>query len=163
KRFDRKVFSRALHDGYQSILVFRGDPRARKLLRPDMPAGNGHAFDPCGGSAATALHPSREDVPALCDGAPASERVCRPLAGRGGGGGAPAQHPLHRSLTRAELRAHRADCNPDPVRFPEPQGMVTPLPRLFAAERGLDPYTLPTLSELFDFAAAYAGDLGAAA
>jgi glycerophosphoryl diester phosphodiesterase len=50
-----------------------------------------------------------------------------------------------------------------PERFPEQDASVTPLARLFANQRGIDSYTLPTLLDLFDFANAYAGELGAAA
>jgi glycerophosphoryl diester phosphodiesterase len=58
------------------------------------------------------------------------------------------------------LRRYRADRNPDPVRFPTQDAAVTPLARLFAQEHGLDPYGVPTLADLFHFAAAYAGEPG---
>ncbi len=65
------------------------------------------------------------------------------------------------SLTLEQLRGYRADRNPDPERFPEQNAEVAPLARLFAAQRGMDPYAPPALRDLFDFALAYAGDLGA--
>src|SRR5262249_23782547 len=64
------------------------------------------------------------------------------------------------SLDLAQLRGYRADRNPDPRHFPEQDTTLTPLARLFAGQRGIDPYTPPTLEELFAFAAAYAGELG---
>jgi glycerophosphoryl diester phosphodiesterase len=67
------------------------------------------------------------------------------------------------ALMLAELRRYRADRNPDPGRFPDQNAEVTPLARLFAHARGLDPYGIPTLEELLQFAADYAGDMGARA
>jgi glycerophosphoryl diester phosphodiesterase len=63
-------------------------------------------------------------------------------------------------LALAELRAFRADRNPDPRRFPDQEASVTPLARLFAQQHGLDPYGIPTLAELLQFAADYAAELG---
>jgi glycerophosphoryl diester phosphodiesterase len=67
------------------------------------------------------------------------------------------------TTTLEQLRRYRADRNPDPRRFPYQDAGVTPVAVLFAHERGIDPYTLPTLVELFAFAEAYAGELGAKA
>ena len=82
-------------------------------------------------------------------------------------GGAP-WHPAEESravsgLSLKELRRYRADRNLDPARFPDQDAAVTPLVRLFAEEHGLDPYALPTLTDLFRFAEAYAGEMGARA
>jgi glycerophosphoryl diester phosphodiesterase len=68
--------------------------------------------------------------------------------------------PLVRKLTLAELRAYRADRNPDPVRFVRQDASITPLARLYAEQAPLDPYAVPSLSDLFAFAKAYAGELG---
>lgn len=75
-------------------------------------------------------------------------------------GGAPV--PVSR-LTLAELRRLRFARNPDPARFSDQDPSVTPLARVFADRRGIDPYAAPTLAELFAFTAAYAGSLGRAA
>src|SRR5262249_20129976 len=75
----------------------------------------------------------------------------------------PRTRPAVRSLTLEQLRHYRADGNPDPARFPEQRAGVPPLARLFAEQRGFDPYVVPTVSELIAFAAAYAGELGAQA
>src|SRR5262249_34326539 len=65
-----------------------------------------------------------------------------------------------RQLTLAQLRLYRLDRNPDPRRFPDQSADVPPLAARFAEERGLDPYGVPALTELFAFAAAYAGEPG---
>jgi len=64
------------------------------------------------------------------------------------------------SLTLTQLRGHHADANPDPKRFPHQDNTVTPLAHTFAEHHELDPYTPPTVADLFAFAVAYAGDLG---
>jgi glycerophosphoryl diester phosphodiesterase len=65
-----------------------------------------------------------------------------------------------RSLTLTQMRSYRADVNLDPKRFPQQDKSVTPLARIFAEHHEIDPYTPPTLTDLFAFAVAYAGDLG---
>src|SRR6266478_3980859 len=60
-------------------------------------------------------------------------------------------------LALAELRQIRVDRNPDPARFPHQVATPTPLANSFAAARGLDPFGLPTLDDLFAFVRAYAG------
>jgi glycerophosphoryl diester phosphodiesterase len=71
--------------------------------------------------------------------------------------------PAIADVTIAELRAWRADRNPDPRRFPRQDAKVTPLAAWFAQGRGIDPFAVPTLSHLFEFAASYAGGPGARA
>src|SRR5262245_53828417 len=66
-------------------------------------------------------------------------------------------------LSLAELRGYRAAGNPDPQRFPQQDATVTPLAGLFGDGAGMDPYAVPTVADLFAFAAAYAGEPGAAA
>lgn len=68
----------------------------------------------------------------------------------------PASRPLVRRLTLAQLRGYRADGNPAPQRFVDQDAAVTPLAALFAQQHGLDPYTPPTLMDLFAFAQTYA-------
>jgi glycerophosphoryl diester phosphodiesterase len=65
------------------------------------------------------------------------------------------------ALTLAELQSRRADRNPDPARFPTQDAVVTPLAGWFAERHGVDAFAVPTLSDLFLFAAAYAGEPGA--
>jgi glycerophosphoryl diester phosphodiesterase len=99
------------------------------------------AFDLGVTTVETDLHLTRDGIPVLCHDPVLDGRlVC--------------------SLSLAELRGWRADCNPDRGRFPEQDATVTPLARLFAGEEGIDPYTPPTLDDLLAFARAYAGDMG---
>jgi glycerophosphoryl diester phosphodiesterase len=67
---------------------------------------------------------------------------------------------LIRALPLAELRALRADANSDLNSFPQPQAECTPLAKRLAADYGIDPFGIPTLTELFGFAESYAGELG---
>jgi glycerophosphoryl diester phosphodiesterase len=87
-----------------------------------------------------------------------SARVCRPLGSDSAG--LLAARPPVRSLTLAELRRYAADQNPRPRRFPRQEAVVSPLARLFAGERGMDAYAVPTLADLFSFVDAYAGEPG---
>jgi glycerophosphoryl diester phosphodiesterase len=67
------------------------------------------------------------------------------------------------SLPLAQIRGYRVDGNPDPKHFPQQNSEITPLARMFADCQRIDPWTPPTLLEMFAFAFAYAGDLGKAA
>ena len=60
--------------------------------------------------------------------------------------------PLIRALTLDQLRTYRIG-----------NAAPTPLAQRFAAARGLDPYGISTVAELFDFVADYTGPLGAQA
>jgi len=117
------------------------------------------AFDAGVRSIETDVHRTRDGVavlchdPLLCD-PPYS--LLRPEST------APFAQPVSR-LTLAELRGYRADGNPDPRRFPDQSAAVTPLAALFAEQHGLHPYGIPTLEDLLQFTAAYAGELGARA
>lgn len=113
------------------------------------------AFDSGVTSVETDLHLTRDGIVVLCHDPIVPGRLCR---GQVGGGSF-----LISSLSLQQLRRYRADRNPDPERFAEQNAEATPLARLFAAERGMDAYALPTLVDFFDFASAYAGDLGAKA
>ena len=119
------------------------------------------AFDAGVTTIETDIHLTADGVPVLFHDHALSERLCSRRAESNGP--EPRTHPLLRSLTLAELRGYRADRNPDPSRFPTQDARVPPVAAAFAAAHGIDPYTPPTLAELFAFAAAYAGDPGAAA
>lgn len=116
------------------------------------------AFDLGVTSVETDLHLSRDGVPILYHDATITERLCRLLPGSDAPD--PAQQPLVSTLTLDQIRGYRADRNPDPRRFPDQDARVTPLARVFAEQRGIDPYTPPTLADLLAFAAAYTGPLG---
>jgi glycerophosphoryl diester phosphodiesterase len=119
------------------------------------------AFDLGVSTVETDLHLTRDGIPVLYHDPAVTERLCR--LGPPAAAPDPAGHPLVSGLTLAQLRGYRADRNPDPERFPAQDSAVTPLAALVAGQRGLDPYAPPPLAELFAFADAYAGDLGAAA
>jgi glycerophosphoryl diester phosphodiesterase len=116
--------------------------RGARGLRPEntLPSFEA-AFDVGVSSVETDLHLTADGVVVLCHD-PLME-------------GAPV-----RGLSLAELRRHRLDRNPDPARFPGQSADVPELGRAFAAERGFGPYAAPALADLFDFAAAYAGEPG---
>ena len=108
----------------------------------------------------TDLHLTRDDVVVLSHDPFLISRHCRevspnavPLANR----------PSVRSLTLAQIRCYAADQNPDSARFRDQTAAVTPVAQQFAAARGIGPFAVPTLADLFDFASAYAGPLGEAA
>lgn len=107
----------------------------------------------------TDLHLSRDGVPIISHDPHITERMCRPVAGSETVIDPP-RRPLISTLTLTELRRYRADLNPDAERFPEQNADVTPVAKLFAGARGIDPFTPPTLAELFEFVAAYASGPG---
>jgi glycerophosphoryl diester phosphodiesterase len=109
----------------------------------------------------TDVHLTADGVPVLYHDAVLSTQLCRPLPGSPVPD--PVHHPPVRSLSLAQLRRYRADCNPDPPRFPRQDASVTPAARLFAECHGLDPFVPPALADLLLFTEAYAGDLGATA
>jgi glycerophosphoryl diester phosphodiesterase len=116
------------------------------------------AFDLGVTTVETDLHLTADGVPVLVHDPFLSARLYRCRVD--GVGVDPAQAPLVRGLTLAQWRDYLADRNPDPRRFPDQDAAVTPLARSFADLHGLDPYSPPSLADLFAFAAAYAGDLG---
>jgi glycerophosphoryl diester phosphodiesterase len=99
------------------------------------------AFDLGVSSVETDLHLTRDGVPVLCHDPVVGGRWVR-------------------EMDLAELRGYRVDRNPDPQRFPGQDASVTPLAEMFAARLGIDPYTPPTLDELFQFANDYTGGPG---
>ena len=115
------------------------------------------AFDAGVNTVETDLHLTHDNVVVLSHDPFLSASHCRQLE--------PAAVPLAtrpaiRSLLLSQLRCYAADCNPDPARFPDQTGIVTPVAARFAEERGVHPYAIPTLADLFSFAAACAGPLG---
>src|SRR5581483_10603299 len=119
------------------------------------------AFDRGMTGVETDLHLSRDGVPVLFHDPCISARLCT----RRPGCDVPEPHaaPPVASLTMDELRGYRVERNPDPLRFPAQEALVTPLVQWFADEHGLDPYSIPSLAHLFAFAAAYAGEPGKSA
>jgi glycerophosphoryl diester phosphodiesterase len=101
----------------------------------------------------TDVHLTSDHVPVLFHDDRVTERLCRPLPGRVAA--SLADGPAVSALTLAQLRGYRADRNPALERFPAQDPRVTPLAEQLAAEWHFDPYTPPTLAELFTFCAAY--------
>lgn len=101
----------------------------------------------------TDLHLSADRALVLYHDPNISDCLCAPSSGTSGS-------PPVRELTLAELRRYRVDRNPHPLRFPRQDSTPTPLACAFAEQHGIDPLGIPTVAELFDFAAAYAGELG---
>jgi glycerophosphoryl diester phosphodiesterase len=106
----------------------------------------------------TDVHLTRDDLPVLFHDPTVSARVCRIIPGKSSS--SPESNPAISGLTLAELRGYRADQNPAPQRFPNQDPSVTQLARLFAEHHEIDPYTIPTVADLFAFVVAYAGNLG---
>src|SRR5690242_15277637 len=119
------------------------------------------AFDLGVTTVETDVHLTRDKIPILIHDASIHPQLCRPLAESASAD--PSRRPLVSTLTLSELRGYRADQNPDPVRFADQDATVTPLAQRYAERGRMDPYALPTLSNLFAFAHAYAGELGAQA
>jgi glycerophosphoryl diester phosphodiesterase len=131
--------------------------RGARALRPEntLPSFEA-AFDAGATSIETDVHLTRDGVAVLFHDALLHDPPCTPI------------HPetarpasfLVSHLSLAELRGYRADRNTDPHRLPDQRAEVPPLARLFGRAHELDPYGIPTLEELLQFAAAYAGELG---
>jgi glycerophosphoryl diester phosphodiesterase len=97
----------------------------------------------------TDVHLTRDGVPVL---------IHDPVVAGGGAAGG-SRHRVS-GLSLAELRRFRVAANPDPARFPQQSSDLTPVAHSFAAERGFDPYAVPTLGELLAFVEAYGGPDG---
>src|SRR5262249_33710065 len=119
------------------------------------------AFDLGVTSVETDVHLTADGVPVLSHDAVLSDCICRVIPGKPAVGWV--NQPKVSSLTLAQTRGYRADLNPDPQRFPQQDNQVTPLAQMFAEQHGMDPFTPPTLADLFAFASTYAGELGRAA
>ena len=111
------------------------------------------ALDAGASSVETDLHLTRDGVVVLCHEPFLNAALFTPPT-------ADAPRPAVADVTLAELRLWRTDRNPDPGRFPAQVAEAGPLTRRFAGQLGLDPFAVPTLTDLFLFAAAYAGGTG---
>ncbi len=106
----------------------------------------------------TDVHLTRDGVPLIVHDAVVSGRLFRRLPHAAVP--EPSDQLRVSSLTLDQCRGYAADRNPDPARFPGQDAAVTPLADLFGRQEGLNPYTPPSLAELFRFVSAYAGELG---
>jgi glycerophosphoryl diester phosphodiesterase len=118
------------------------------------------AFDALVSSIESDLHLTRDGAVVLCHDPLVN---CPPCSLRETARGLPpAAEPQTgvAQLTLEELRCYRADQCVDPPCFPEMDSAVTPVAQRYAAQKGIDPYAIPTLEDLFAFTAGYAGELG---
>src|SRR5260370_13278756 len=132
--------------------------RGARGLRPEntLPSFEA-AFDAGVTTVETDLHLTRDGVVVLSHEAFLTGRLCRELSPEA----VPLEdRPAVRGLTLDQVRLCAADRNPDPARFHDQTLDVTPLAQLFADGQGIHPFAVPTLADLFAFAAAYAGPLG---
>jgi len=130
--------------------------RGARGLRPENTlAAFEAALDAGVTSVETDLHLTRDGAVVLCHEPFLDAALFTPPT-------ADAPRPAVADATRAELRLWRADRNPDPSRFPDQVAEAGALTCWFAGQFGLDPFAVPTLADLFHFAAAYAGEAGAA-
>jgi glycerophosphoryl diester phosphodiesterase len=136
----------------------QGHRGARGLKPENTLPGFECAFDLGVTTIETDVHLTSDGIPILIHDPTITSRLCRALSGFIGP--PPDACPMVSSLTLAQLRGYAADRNPDLTHFPEQDGAVTPLAALFARRQRIDPYTLPTLSDLIAFAGAYAGNPG---
>jgi glycerophosphoryl diester phosphodiesterase len=137
---------------------FQGHRGARGLKPENTFPSFEVAFDLGVTAIETDVHLTRDGVPVLVHDAAVTERIFELIEGK------PEPLPdaklLVSSLCMEQLRSYRANRNPDPGRFPRQTREVTPLAALYSSQKNLDPYTPPTLADLFAFAEGYAGDLG---
>ncbi len=132
----------------------QGHRGARGLKPENTLAAFEAALDAGVSSIETDLHLTRDGVVVLCHAPILDAALFTPTVA-----GVPC--PAVADLSLAALRCWRADRNPDPGRFPDQDAVVPPLARWFAEQHGVGPFAVPTLTDLFRFAVAYAGESGA--
>lgn len=142
----------------QAAFDLQGHRGARGLKPENTLSGFEIAFDLGVTTVETDLHLTRDGVPILVHDPLVSGRLFRRLSQAAALD--PSEHLSISTLTLEQLRGYAADRNPDPGRFPDQDAAVTPLAELFAQRHGVDPYTPPTLADLFQFVQDYAGALG---
>ena len=117
------------------------------------------AFDIGVTSIETDVHLTRDGVPVLYHDAAVTRALCgRTL-------GSTSAHPTNagvfiNAMKLRTMRGYRADRNPNRRRFPTQDRVVTPLADWFAQRYKLDPFTPPTLKDLFRLTKAYIGKPG---
>src|SRR5262245_52353129 len=101
------------------------------------------ALDAGVSSIETDVHLTRDGVPVLCHDPILNDTVSAFLRDDV----EPLQHLSRMALE--EVRQIVVARNPDPLRFPDQDGKVTPVADYFAIVHSLHPYTTPTLADLF--------------
>ena len=142
---------------HQHPVELQGHRGARGLKPENTLPSFEAAFDAGVSSVETDVRLSADGVPVLFHDDFLTERLCR-IAPGSQAAMAFQEAPFVSSFTMAELRGVLIGC--DVGRFPRQTGNITPLAEIFAAREGLAPYGIVTLTDLFAFARAYAGNLG---
>lgn len=112
------------------------------------------ALDAGVSSIETDLRLTRDVQVVLFHDACVSEKLCE--RGPGADVPDPRWHPPVHSLTLQQLRGYRVVRNPDSARFPGQEARLTPVAQEFVKERGIDPFAIPSLTDLFQFGRQYA-------
>jgi glycerophosphoryl diester phosphodiesterase len=132
--------------------------RGARGLKPENTLSSFEAALDCGAtSLETDLHLTRDGVVVLCHDARVTRRLFRRISRRVP---APSRQPLVGSLALEQLRGYSSSVNPDRGRFPDQDATPGPLAGWYAARHRLDPWFVPALADLFQFADDYAGPPG---
>jgi glycerophosphoryl diester phosphodiesterase len=145
----------------QSLFNLQGHRGARGL-RPENTLPSFEVALDCGvTSIETDLHLTRDDVLVLCHDHCLSPRWYCKVNGEvavdtnlG---------PYVREMSLTQVREFRGFVHPTFNPHMRQEATLTPLAVVFAAGRGMDPFAIPTLADLLEFAAAYAGPMGSEA
>src|SRR6202790_4747871 len=119
-RLPGEVFSCARAKARQPMIFpfdLQGHRGARGLKPENTLPSFETAFDIGVTTVETDLHLTRDGVPLICHDAVISDRLCRLITGNNAP--SPETRPAISSLTLSQIRAYRADRNPDLQRFPE--------------------------------------------
>jgi glycerophosphoryl diester phosphodiesterase len=116
------------------------------------------ALDAGVSSIETDLHLTADHCPVLCHDRQLHQGFCRRYLSDGS---PPFEDgPLLSTLTAEQLYCFTADVVQDPRIFPFQNADPTPVATLYAERRGLHPFFIPMLSDLFGFVESYSGELG---
>jgi glycerophosphoryl diester phosphodiesterase len=142
----------------RSAFIIQGHRGARGLRPENTLPSFEAALDAGATSLETDVHLTADGIPVLVHDPWLDEGIIH-TAGAAPSFPPPASRPMIHRLSLDELRGYVADCNPDPNRFRDQSAEPTPLAVRFAS-RGRQPFAVPTLAELYEFVAAYAGEPG---
>ncbi len=104
------------------------------------------------------LHLTKDQVPVVTHDARLSPTICRQRPNTT----VPrvATRPGVATLTLAQLRGYLADRNPSRRLYPNQNNTTTPIAEAYARQHKIEPYSIPTLADVFAFVNAYAGTDG---
>ncbi|MGF1578317.1 MAG: glycerophosphodiester phosphodiesterase family protein [Gemmataceae bacterium] len=104
------------------------------------------------------LHLTKDQVPVVTHDAQLSPTIYRQRPNTNGP--RVATRPMVAALTLEQLRGYLADRNPSRRLYPNQDNTPTPVAQAYARQHNIEPYTIPTLADVFAFVAAYAGNAG---